>query len=316
MSTTDSDLSELPPYTALLWGQFLANPHLMYNLFSRGPNGTSFASDHVINMTGVWTNSKMSEFKVDSLEELQRVRNDLLTMPILFHIKVEHQKTENYAVIKIRKKWKDEFAVLVNTRHPTIREILSHKLNEATQHMQEGKNFCLKLDFGPSVKQWYSGVVDNEVSFCDSRSNSDSGHMEIFVHNYTTPIECCVNPVCIFCCFPFWLLFGGPCYCIHRNIKCTDESHSFSDLPVVLLTGVSVRVRVEPAQQFYSYPSGPGHYPPGPPAMPQGPPAYTPPQGYPAPHQQAPPAGVQQNYPPGAPQNHPVGAPPPYPGHN
>lgn len=59
MSRDDSDLSELPPYTALLWGQFVANPHLMYNLFTRGPNGTSFASDRVINMTGVWTNPKM-----------------------------------------------------------------------------------------------------------------------------------------------------------------------------------------------------------------------------------------------------------------
>ena len=39
----------------------------------------------------------------------------------------------------------DEFAVLVNTRHPTIREVLSQKLNEVTQHMQEGKKFCLKV---------------------------------------------------------------------------------------------------------------------------------------------------------------------------
>jgi hypothetical protein len=59
MSRNDSDLSELPPYTALLWGQFLANPHLMHNLFTRGPDGNSYSSDRVLNMTGVWTNLKM-----------------------------------------------------------------------------------------------------------------------------------------------------------------------------------------------------------------------------------------------------------------
>lgn len=39
----------------------------------------------------------------------------------------------------------DEFAILVNTQHPQIREILSRRLSEAMQYMTEGKNFCLKV---------------------------------------------------------------------------------------------------------------------------------------------------------------------------
>lgn len=91
----------------------------------------------------------------------------------------------------------------------------------------------------------------------------------------------------------------------HRNIKCTDESHSFRDLPVILLTGVNVRVTVQ--QQQAQYPPNVAY--PG--TQPQGPPTYTPHQGY---HPQAPPQAGPQNYPMRAPNNYPAGAPPPYSG--
>lgn len=54
-------------------------------------------------------NYDYSEFKVENMEELQRVRNELLTKPILFHIKVEHNKTEHYVVMKVRKVWRGLF---------------------------------------------------------------------------------------------------------------------------------------------------------------------------------------------------------------
>lgn len=273
----------MPAYTALKWGEFVAHPHLLYNLC---PGSSNRREDNVINMAGIWTNPNNREFKVESIAELERLRNDLLTKPILFHVKLQHHKTEHYVVMKVHKTWKDEFAVLVNTRHPGIREVLTHKLLEITQHMQEGKKFCLKLDFGPAMKQWYSGAVDSEPDLCDNRRSSDSGHMEIAIHNYSTPVDCCMNPLCIVGCFPFWLLFGGPCYCIHRTRKCIDDSHDFRDLPVVLLTGVSVRVTVRQNMP-----------PPGPPQYysPQGPPTYQP--------------GV-------GPGNYGPTPPPPYPGNN
>lgn len=73
---------------------------------------------------------------------------------------------------------------------------------------------------------------------------------------------------------------------IHRTRKCIDDSHDFRDLPVVLLTGVSVRVTVRQNMP-----------PPGPPQYysPQGPPTYQP--------------GV-------GPGNYGPTPPPPYPGNN
>lgn len=292
MEATDENSSQLPAYTALKWGEFVANPHLLYNLC---PGSSNRREDNVINMAGIWTNPNNREFKVESIEELERLRNDLLTKPILFHVKLQHHKTEHYVVMKVHKTWKDEFAVLVNTRHPGIREVLTHKLLEITQHMQEGKKFCLKLDFGPAMKQWYSGAVDSQPDLCDNRRSSDSGHMEIAIHNYSTPVDCCMNPLCIVGCFPFWLLLGGPCYCIHRTRKCIDDSHDFRDLPVVLITGVSLRVTV---RQNMPPPGPPQHY------NPQGPPQYYNPQGPPA-------------YQPGVgPGNYGPIPPPPYPGNN
>ncbi|KAK3102161.1 hypothetical protein FSP39_009240 [Pinctada imbricata] len=246
MTSQQQGMENIPAYTVIDWADFEAHPRLMYNLFEPTirPGGRTYTSEVVMDMSASKFNTDLSEIKVTTVEDLHRVTNDLLTMPILFRTKVEHTRTDHYVVMKVRRKWKNEFAVLVNTRHPSIREPLSHELSRAMAYMQEGKNFCLKLSFGPSVRNWYSGVVDAQSDGCDSRSNSDSGHMMIYVTNKSTPNECCVNPCCILCCFPFWLLCGGPCYCIHRHTTVEDFSHRFIDIPIQLLTAVPYRVTV------------------------------------------------------------------------
>ncbi|XP_060076787.1 uncharacterized protein LOC132556396 [Ylistrum balloti] len=312
MATQAVEICDLPPYTAMLWSQFQACPPLLYNLFESTvrPGDVSHRSDRVFDMSGSLISHKLSELTVKNVEELHRLTNDLLSMPILFHIKVEHQRTDNYVVVKVRKKWKDEFAVLVNTRHPRIRELITHKLTQAMQYMQEGKNFCLKLDFGPSVRQWYSGIVDSQVSFCDNRSNNDSGHMTIWVTNYSTPMECCTSLLCICLCFPLWLVCGGPCYVTHRKLKCIDEEQEFTDLPVTLLSGVTRTVTIQhqpPVPQAPYYPSAPRsqQYPA---QNPMAQPAYNM-QGMPQGPQV--PLGPQGPYPTEAPPNYP-GPPPQY----
>ncbi|XP_069110434.1 uncharacterized protein [Argopecten irradians] len=327
MATEAVEPSGLPPYTAMLWSQFQACPPLLYNQFESTvrPGDVSHHSNKVFDMSGALISHKLSELTVKSVEELHRLTNDLLNMPILFHIKVEHQRTDHYVAVRVRKMWKNEFAVLVNTRHPRIRELMTHKLTQAMQYMQEGKNFCLKLDFGPSMKQWYSGIVDSQVLFCDSRSNDDNGHMTVWVTNYSTPLECCTSLLCICCCFPLWLVCGGPCYVTHRKIKCIDEEQEFSDLPVTFLSGVTRTVTIQtPAPQAPPYPQGQPMqlYPPQRPMAqqgypqqghpqqghPQGYPQQGHPQGYP--QQGHPQVYPQQGHPQGYPQQgHPQGHP-------
>ncbi|XP_033762617.1 uncharacterized protein LOC117344075 [Pecten maximus] len=145
MATQTMELAGLPPYTAMLWSQFTACPPLLYNLFEstvRPGGGVSHHSDKVFDMSGSPISRKLSKLKVKNIEELHRLTNDLLNMPILFHVKVEHAHKEYCSnVLYIAK---NEFAVLVNTRHPRIKELITNKLTQAMQYMQEGKNFCLK----------------------------------------------------------------------------------------------------------------------------------------------------------------------------
>ncbi|KAK3102631.1 hypothetical protein FSP39_012772, partial [Pinctada imbricata] len=109
-----------------------------------------------------------------------------------------------------------EFAVLINTRHIFIKEKLENELSKAMTFMQQGRNFCLKLDFGPSVNDWFSKAVDKEPTGCNFRENKDSGHMTLCITNKTSPIDCCMNPGKIFmicpCWLPLWLCCGGCCY--------------------------------------------------------------------------------------------------------
>ncbi|XP_061186811.1 uncharacterized protein LOC133194930 [Saccostrea echinata] len=236
MFLPEAELLNIPPYTAVLWRQFVQHPYMMHNLFERGPAGPVFDSDHILNMTG--KNSNLREYKVENLEELERVKSDLLNKPILFRVEVENEKNNDYVLVKVRKITSDEFAVLVNPKHPVVQDILARKLTEVAQYIKEDKSFCLKLDFSLPVIDWYHGKVDKR----NSGLTTVDGDMNIFVHNCSSPDKCCLNPGYIVCCFPFWLLFGGPCYLIHRKLKCIDETYYFHGIPVVLQTEVIPRV--------------------------------------------------------------------------
>lgn len=237
---------DIPPISAVLWSEFAECPQIMYNLFESTlrPGGVTHKSDLVYDLSAQSVLQKETDLIVNNIEELHRVTNDLLSMPILFKLKVEHTRTDA-GIVTIKRKWRDEFAVLVNTRHYSIRDKLSHKLTEAMQMMQENKKFCLKIDFGPSISQWYSGLVDAQPGFCDGRLNDDSGGTTIWVTNYSSPIESCFSPFCILGCFPFWLLFGGPCYTINRKVKCVDTLCEFFNLGVTMLRGARYVVQLQ-----------------------------------------------------------------------
>ncbi|XP_061164336.1 uncharacterized protein LOC133173365 [Saccostrea echinata] len=239
MNATGIDVSTAPPYTVIWWNQFQENPQSLYNLCSGGQEGTINVSDDVVNLTQVNSRTTFGvgldhswEIKVKSSEDMERLRSDLMSKPILFRATLDHVRTDFYVVFAVHKNWNAELAVLVNTKHPSIREVLSTKLNEVTQAMREGEKFCLKLDFGEPVVQWYCQQVDTQR--CWSRT-VDCRSMALFINNCSMPIDICFNPVIIVYCFPCWL-FGGPCYCIHRKGKRIDRSYSFRDLLVVSQT--------------------------------------------------------------------------------
>ncbi|XP_069110442.1 uncharacterized protein [Argopecten irradians] len=178
---------ELQPYTAMLLSQFEACPTLLYNLSTVGDGDldVNHHSDKVLDMRG---DRIHREFKVKNAEELHNLTKALLNKPMLFDTELAHQRTEQLMDCNIGARLTDFFVVLVNTRDPRIRELLTHRLVQAMQYMQEGKNFCLKLNFGASMKQWFSENVDREEAGClTSRYNTDYGSMTIWVTNCSTP---------------------------------------------------------------------------------------------------------------------------------
>ncbi|XP_062575885.1 uncharacterized protein LOC134237750 [Saccostrea cucullata] len=233
MYLPEAELLRIPPYTAVLWRQFVQYPCMLYGLFERGPERIDFNPDHII-LAG----AKIREYKVENLEELEQVKRDLLNKLILFRVEVENVRENNYVLVNVRKITTDKFAVLVNPKHPVIQDILARKLTEVAKYIEEGQSFCLKLDFSLPMKDWYRGIVDR----INSGRTSVDGDMCIYVHNCSSPDECCLSPLCIVGCFPFWLLFGGLCYFIHRKLKYIDKKYCFHGIPVVLQTEIIPRV--------------------------------------------------------------------------
>ncbi|XP_069110440.1 uncharacterized protein [Argopecten irradians] len=114
------------------------------------------------------------------------------------------------------------------------------------QYMQEGKNFCLKLNFGANIKQWFSENVDREEACClSSRSNTGYGCMTISVTNCSTPsTDFCGTMLCL--CYlvcPLSLLIGVPCCLAHklyRKVKCIDKKQDFRNLPITFRRTLTV----------------------------------------------------------------------------
>ncbi|XP_076095433.1 uncharacterized protein LOC143066367 [Mytilus galloprovincialis] len=216
-------LQNLPPCVAIKFKTFLENPDMLYEL-------TGLPKTMIVNLTSKEDRS----VKVDSAEELQRVTEDLLHKPLLFYCSVQHQITEKSPCLTEVRTWRALYAVLINPWHPAIQEFLYRLLTEASDHVNAGEKFCLKIKFGKCVKDWFRKNVD-DGSDCNEKKTTLSG-MGLRIYNYSTPLKVCSNPWMIVFCFPCWFLFGGPCYLVQRKVRFYDRREKLSGISVSFLT--------------------------------------------------------------------------------
>ncbi|KAL5019898.1 hypothetical protein ScPMuIL_002790 [Solemya velum] len=159
--------------------------------------------------------------RVDNCPELETLSELLLSRPLFLRVTLVHTEVASKYSVDSISIWEGDFAVLVNTSHPSIRLQMSKALKKATYYMAKGQRFCIELDISEAIESWY---IENQGAYpgCDDFHSAKSKNSRIYITNYTTFNHC-------FDCSPKWWLFfspcwmmSAPCYFSFRRLTCKD----------------------------------------------------------------------------------------------
>ncbi|ESO93835.1 hypothetical protein LOTGIDRAFT_153308 [Lottia gigantea] len=158
---------------------------------------------------------------VKSTLEMSEVIQELMTKLILMRITVIHTEiASKYSVEKVSI-LEDDFAVLINSNHPSLKKQFSDSLQEAAVHTAKNSRFCLEIDLTETMKSWYTENRDAFTS-CDDIHSMKMRRTRLYVTNYSIYSH-------YFDCSPKWIIFLGlcwlvsaPCYFIFRKLTCSD----------------------------------------------------------------------------------------------
>ena len=219
--------------TVMLWDHFIHNPGLLHRAFEKGyRQGENYTE--VLDLTRGLENERLAMFEVFNTDEFTRISQELQTKCLLFRTFIKHDRVcktfstgskQHYST----ERWTDELAVLINTEHPDIHDDLVSKLGQARSDIENGKKFCLRLDFTEGVKRWYGEVCeDSRISiYPKSYDTNTVKNLSVFVLNCSKPISFFMSKCAMICCFPCWLLSGGCCYYINRKKNVDDIVEKF-----------------------------------------------------------------------------------------
>ncbi|XP_070565570.1 uncharacterized protein [Ptychodera flava] len=157
--------------------------------------------------------------KVNNEDELENWRQSILSKPMFLDVFC----TRRVALGVVTIVYKIYFAVLVNTRHPQIRQQLERGFGEAKRLMGEGKDFSIEFDFTTPVREWYSVASQQSSGSCSGSIFGKYGRVCITNSSkYASCFRCTRETapwwvLCLPCC-----LLTCPCYAIHRGVTCED----------------------------------------------------------------------------------------------
>ena len=166
---TEDDGRPVGACTVMLWDHFLHNAGLLHRAFEKG-----YRQDEnypgILDLTRGLKNDRLAMFEVLDADEFTRISHDIQTKCLLFHTFIKHERVCRIPGAKqdhfSTERWTDELAIIINTDHPEIQDDLEAKLAQARSDIENGRKFCLKLDFSDNVKKWYAEVCeDSRESF-------------------------------------------------------------------------------------------------------------------------------------------------------
>ncbi|KAL5019903.1 hypothetical protein ScPMuIL_002795 [Solemya velum] len=213
----------------LPWAEFMLAPNRRNKMLSniQGALGCDISSvfqltkDDMLIGNDIHRTVEGRVLRVDNCPELETLSELLLGRPLFLRVTLVHTEVASKYSVDSISIWEGDFAVLVNTSHPSIRLQMSKALKKATYYMAKGQRFCIELDISEAIESWY---IENQGAYpgCDDFHSAKSKNSRIYITNYTTFNHC-------FDCSPKWWLFfspcwmmSAPCYFSFRRLTCKD----------------------------------------------------------------------------------------------
>ncbi|XP_060073799.1 uncharacterized protein LOC132553562 [Ylistrum balloti] len=159
--------------------------------------------------------------RVDTERDVEELSDLLLNRPLLMRVTLVHTMVASKYSADTVSIWEGDYAVILNTRHQTIRAQLRKALNDAITFVTTRWRFCIEIDLSDIIEGWYLQTID-VYSGCDDFQTTKCRRSRIYVTNHMTYNHCFdCSPKWWLCFSPCWLL-TAPCYIGYRRLTCKD----------------------------------------------------------------------------------------------
>ncbi|XP_046547149.1 uncharacterized protein LOC124257174 [Haliotis rubra] len=253
---------DLEAVRVLAWPEFLACPGQLHQAFTKENGQLTYDCQFVFDLTtplaaeqvGVGYHLQKNEIIliIHNEAEMTSLVGDLLRKLLLMRITVLHTEISSKYSVETISILEDEFAVLINTSHPSIITRLGDGLKCAALRMSRCRKFCLELDMSTSLHDWYAEHKE-AITSCDDIHQMKVRRARLYVTNHTIYSHCFDCKPHWWLCLCFCWLLSAPCYMSYRKLTCTDiyvEIHG-EITPAKCVQDESSRVAIDSSRRCY-----------------------------------------------------------------
>nr|XP_006825784.1 PREDICTED: uncharacterized protein LOC102809401 [Saccoglossus kowalevskii] len=194
---------------------------------------------------------------VSNEQELEDWRQNILSKPMFLDVFCKRRVALGVVTIV----YEIYFAVLINTRHPHIKQQIERGFNEARRLVSEGKNYSVEFDFTSPIREWYSDASQQINGMCAGSIFGKYGRLCITNTSKFKPcFRCNLETtrywiLCLPCC-----LLSCPFYSLHRHLTCEDVNITIGAevallVPEHLVTPSLAGVEISNDSQYVEHPA-------------------------------------------------------------
>ncbi|KAL5019824.1 hypothetical protein ScPMuIL_002716 [Solemya velum] len=233
-------MARIPPLTVIPWQDFIMNPTMMYDLFKNTPGEMNYDENKIIVSKQSRDDPMSGVFKVDTIEELEKLVTKVRTCPLFVKATLVYRQTTTHSAgtVQVQEiaQTSGEYAVLVNTTHQEVKSQMDPHMEECLTSMKSGKKFCFEFTVSHMLTKWYTerlGAIGGwNQSFVTYSMFSTFNITNATIYNHCFDCNMLWCMVCCVC----WLM-SAPCY------KC-GRSCTVKDMPLVIQADVTFREAV------------------------------------------------------------------------
>ncbi|KAL5019825.1 hypothetical protein ScPMuIL_002717 [Solemya velum] len=216
-------MSNIPPLTVIPWQDFIMNPTMMHDLFQNTPGEMNYDENSIIISKQSQDDPMSGVFKMDTVEELEKLIRKVRTCPLFVKIRLVYRQTTRRSQVREITQLSGDYACLINTAHPDVKSQMDPHMDDCLEQMKAGKKFCFEFTVSHMLTKWFSEKLQAmgswNSSFITYSMFSTFYITNTKIYNHCFDCNICWYLICCVC----WLM-SAPCYKCARSCSVKDMS--------------------------------------------------------------------------------------------